>query len=156
MDHFLHNQIPGANSFLRPLREVWSSCQVFLSRLSDKHNVKSQLEIKVKTPKESEGGQKCISLTSSYLYTIGPVWHVLIEEVTVVLHVVGEEVGGGAHHQAVPVDGVIEAAGGETQDLLVDVQEAEVHVGLVADHPPRHVTHPLVRIVDKHLKSATL
>ena len=95
-------------------------------------------------------------MTSSYLYTIGSVRHVLVEEVTVVLHVVGEEVGGGADHQAVPVDGVIEAAGGEAQDLLVDVEEAEVHVGLVADHPPGHVTHPLVGIVDKHLKSATL
>ena len=95
-------------------------------------------------------------MTSSYLYTIGPVRHVLVEEVTVVLHVVGEEVGGGADHQAVPVDGVIEAAGGEAQNLLVDVQEAEVHIGLVADHPPGHVTHPLVRIVDKHLKSGTL
>ena len=95
-----------------------------------------QLEIKIKTRKESEGGQKCLSMTSSYLYTVGPVGHVLVKEVAVVLHVVGQEVGGGPHHQAVPVDGVIEAAGGETQYLLVDVQEAEVHVGLVADHPP--------------------
>ena len=86
------------------------------------------------------------------MHTICSVRHVLVEQVAVVLHVVGEEVGGGAHHQAVPVHGVVEAAGGEAEDLLVDVQEAEVHVGLVAHHPPGHVPHPLVGIVDKHLE----
>ena len=88
----------------------------------------------------------------SYLHTICSVRHVLVEQVAVVLHVVGEEVGGGAHHQAVPVHGVVEAAGGEAEDLLVDVQEAEVHVGLSAHHPSGHVAHPLVWIVDKHLE----
>ena len=92
------------------------------------------------------------SLTSSYLHTICPIRHILVEEVAVVLDVVGQEVGGGPHHQAVPVDGVIKPPRSEAQDLLVDVEEAEVHVGLVTDHPPGHVAHPLVGIVDEHLE----
>ena len=93
-----------------------------------------------------------LSLTSSYLHTVCPIGHILVEEVAVVLDVVGQEVGGGSHHEAVSVDGVIEASRSEAQDLLVDVEEAEVHVGLVTDHPPGHVAHPLMGIVDKHLE----
>ena len=92
-----------------------------------------------------------LSLTCSYLNAVCPVGHVLVEEVAVVLDVVGQEVGGCPHHQTVSVDGVIEPPRSEAQDLLVDVQEADVHVGLITDHPPGHVTHPLVGVVDKHL-----
>ena len=91
-------------------------------------------------------------LTSSYLYTVGAVRHVLVEEVAVVLHVVCEEVGGGPDHEGVAVDGVVESAGGEAEHLLVDVEDAEVLL-LLAHQPPRHGAHPLVRVVDKHLNN---
>ena len=90
-------------------------------------------------------------LTSSYGYTISSVGNIFVEKVAVVLHVVSQEVGGGAHHKAVSVDGVIKATGRETENLLVDVEDVEVMVGLVGNHPARHVAHPLVRIVNENL-----
>ena len=90
-------------------------------------------------------------LTSPYCYTVGSVGNIFVEEVAVVLHVVCQEVGGGPHHEAVSVDGVIETTGCETKDLLVDVEDVEVVVGPVGHHPARHVAHPLVRVVDEDL-----
>ena len=109
------------------------------------HNVK----IKALTGAVGEPG--ITILTSSYGNTISSVWNIFIEEVAVILDVVSEEVGGCPHHQTVSVDGVVQTARRQAEDLLVDVEDVEVMVGLVGNHPARHVAHPLVRIVNENL-----
>ena len=37
------------------------------------------------------------------------------------------------------------------ENPLIDVEHADLVVALAGHHPPAHVTHPLVRIVHKHL-----
>ena len=73
--------------------------------------------------------------TFSYSNTVSSVRNIFIEEVAVVLNVVSQEVGWCAHHQTVSVDGIIQSASCKTEDLLIYVEEVEVVVGLVGDHP---------------------
>ena len=92
-----------------------------------------------------------ILLTYSYGHTISSVRNILVEKVAVVLHIVSQEVGWSPDHQAVPVDGIIEPPRCQTENLLVDVEDVEVVVGLVGHHPAGHVAHSLVRVVDENL-----
>ena len=92
-----------------------------------------------------------ILLTSSYGHAISTVRNIFVEKVAVVLHIVSQEVGWSPHHQAVPVDGIIQPPSCQAENLLVDVEDVEVVVGLVRHHPTGHVAHSLVRVVDENL-----
>ena len=92
-----------------------------------------------------------ILLTYSYGHTISSVRNVLVEQVAVILHVVSQEVGWSSNNQAVPVPGIVQTPCCQAENLLVDVENVEVVVGLVGHHPARHVAHPLVRVVDEDL-----
>ena len=92
-----------------------------------------------------------ILLTCSYGHTISSVRNIFVEKVAVVLHIVSQEVGWSPHHQAVPVDGIVEAARCQAENLLVDVEDVEVVIGLVRHHPAGHVAHSLMRVVDENL-----
>ena len=93
-----------------------------------------------------------ILLTSPYGHAISTVRNIFVEKVAVVLHIVSQEVGGGSNHKAVSVDGVIETPSCQAENLLVDVEDVEVVVGLVGHHPARHVANSLMWIVDKNLQ----
>ena len=92
-----------------------------------------------------------ILLTCSYGHTISSVRNIFVEKVAVVLHIVSQQVGWSPHHQAVPVDGIIETARCQAENLLVDVEDVQVVVGLVRHHPAGHVAHSLMRVVDENL-----
>ena len=93
-----------------------------------------------------------ILLTSSYGHAISTVRNIFVEKVAVVLHIVSQEVGWSPHHQAVPVDGIIQTTSCQAENLLVDVEDVEVVVGLVGHHPAGHVAHSLMRVVDENLQ----
>ena len=93
-----------------------------------------------------------ILLTYSYGHTISSVRNIFVEKIAVVLHIVSQEVSWSPDHQAVPVDGIIKTASCQTQNLLVDVEDVEVVVGLVGHHPAGHVAHSLMRVVDENLQ----
>ena len=81
-----------------------------------------------------------------------------MKDVRVLLHVVCEEVCGGAHQEDVAVLGGVQPAAGQRGHALVDVQEGQVLAAAAAaaagvgDHPAGGGAQGLVRVVDEHLK----
>lgn len=83
--------------------------------------------------------------------------HLPVEDVGVVVHVVGQQVGLGAHEQRVAGGGGAQRAGGEAADRLVDVEQGDVRVLRALAQPVRRL--PLaarVRVVDEHLDGRTV
>lgn len=52
--------------------------------------------------------------------------YLFVEQIRIVAHIIGQEVGVGPHHQDVSLGHRIQAAGGDAAHRLVDVQEADV------------------------------
>ena len=83
---------------------------------------------------------------------INSIGHVLVEEVSVLLHVIGQQVCGGAHHEVVVVLERIQPAASERRHPLIDVQDGQHLIGGGDLHSTRRRSNRLTGIVNKDLE----
>ena len=78
--------------------------------------------------------------------------HIFIKDISIVLHVIGEHIGGCAHHQRVAVPSLSQYTSSDGRHSLVDVEERDISNALAEGHPAPGGPQALMWVVDEHLQ----